>query len=670
MSFAGFETTIDIETTVANNFVATQAFIASEIQRAIESDDTLSEFLTVNIAAGTNQVIITSDIDGANVLGISLYQPELISAGAATAAQALIDANDVSALRQGLLATETVVGLSADLENAAEISGWVGANTWEGQVDQAGVGNNAVGYSAAQLTSDTAEAVQDDYADVLDNATFLNYNTGGSVNDATVVNFSTINAGAGDDIIVLDSNVGSMNTIVVDAPFGYDRVVNFFNDTTDITDNAAAEVGDHIIDYSAFLTDVVDTSVASAGNSNNNDSATLADTNVILASTARSFTGTTHGAVAGTTIDANDVAVIRFDSSAADDVSETFASLSASDVLNALNGDYDTTGDNAYGNLADALMSATAVTDYVSTTQNHIIMIENDLNEGEYKVFHATSTIDADTDAVTDGDFATMTELGTFDFGASVNLAISQEESVMTALQAAIDKADGGIVPPEVLDPVAVDDASAAETAVAKDIAVLANDSDPANLDFGITSATDPANGTATIDDNGTAADTSDDFIVYTSDAAFVGTDTFDYTITNSGGGTDSATVTVTVTGDAPITEVSFTNGSSEDASGGDFQYNYVLGATDIFSGNIASFDAGDVCNIDDAYLGAANMLFDTTGTTEINFAYGDMSDYVPSFTTNMTGVDAALVAAVEASADSTAALGVLNAAWGADWLI
>jgi len=62
--------------------------------------------------------------------------------------------------------------------------------------------------------------------------------------------------------------------------------------------------------------------------------------------------------------------------------------------------------------------------------------------------------------------------------------------------------------------------------------------------------------------------------------------------------------------------------------------------------------------------------LFDTTGTTEINFAFGDMTDYTPSFTINLTGVDAALVTAVEAAADSVAALGILDAAWGADWLI
>ncbi len=47
------------------------------------------------------------------------------------------------------------------------------------------------------------------------------------------------------------------------------------------------------------------------------------------------------------------------------------------------------------------------------------------------------------------------------------------------------------------------------------------------------------ANGTATCDPGGDCT--------YTPDAGFVGTDTFDYTITDGNGGFDTATVTVTV---------------------------------------------------------------------------------------------------------------------------
>ncbi|APY00889.1 hypothetical protein BWR22_11390 [Lacinutrix venerupis] len=79
------------------------------------------------------------------------------------------------------------------------------------------------------------------------------------------------------------------------------------------------------------------------------------------------------------------------------------------------------------------------------------------------------------------------------------------------------------------------------------DIDVLDND-DLGTEPTTITAVTTPANGTVTINDNGTPADPSDDYVVYTPDADFNGTDTFDYTITDDNGNESTATVTVTVT--------------------------------------------------------------------------------------------------------------------------
>jgi hypothetical protein len=56
-----------------------------------------------------------------------------------------------------------------------------------------------------------------------------------------------------------------------------------------------------------------------------------------------------------------------------------------------------------------------------------------------------------------------------------------------------------------------------------------------------------PSNGTATINDNGTAADTTDDYIVYTPNADFNGSDSFTYTVSSGGGAAETATVNVTV---------------------------------------------------------------------------------------------------------------------------
>ncbi len=95
--------------------------------------------------------------------------------------------------------------------------------------------------------------------------------------------------------------------------------------------------------------------------------------------------------------------------------------------------------------------------------------------------------------------------------------------------------------------PVAVDDtASATSEVLLEDIDVLGNDSDPDGDPLTVTSAT-AANGTVTINGDGT--------LNYISDTDFVGDDTITYTIDDGISGTDTATVIVTVTADDPANE-------------------------------------------------------------------------------------------------------------------
>ena len=103
--------------------------------------------------------------------------------------------------------------------------------------------------------------------------------------------------------------------------------------------------------------------------------------------------------------------------------------------------------------------------------------------------------------------------------------------------------------------PNAVDDSATTAEDQAVTINVLANDSDPGGLAISLQSAGAPSNGTAVIDDNGTPGNPDDDTIIYTPDADFFGADTFVYTLGNSSGGTDTATVNVTVAPqpDAPV---------------------------------------------------------------------------------------------------------------------
>jgi hypothetical protein len=87
--------------------------------------------------------------------------------------------------------------------------------------------------------------------------------------------------------------------------------------------------------------------------------------------------------------------------------------------------------------------------------------------------------------------------------------------------------------------PVAVNDVAATLENTPAIINVLANDVDPDGNGLSVTEVTIPLHGTAVINPDNT--------ILYTPDTDYLGLDTFTYTISDGIGGTDTATVTVTV---------------------------------------------------------------------------------------------------------------------------
>ncbi|HBS26945.1 MAG TPA: hypothetical protein DD827_07450 [Gammaproteobacteria bacterium] len=87
--------------------------------------------------------------------------------------------------------------------------------------------------------------------------------------------------------------------------------------------------------------------------------------------------------------------------------------------------------------------------------------------------------------------------------------------------------------------PVANDDIAATGAAAPVSIAVLDNDSDPDGDALSITPLSQPANGSVVL---------SGDSFTYTPEAGFSGTDSFQYQISDGQGGTDTATVIVSVT--------------------------------------------------------------------------------------------------------------------------
>ncbi len=109
----------------------------------------------------------------------------------------------------------------------------------------------------------------------------------------------------------------------------------------------------------------------------------------------------------------------------------------------------------------------------------------------------------------------------------------------------AVDLSTGPVVaatppPPDTNEaPVAVNDSVTAKRNRSKVIAVLANDSDPDGDPLTVSSVADPPNGTTIINGDGT--------VTYTPTTGFIGTDSFNYSVSDGQGGAASALVTVKV---------------------------------------------------------------------------------------------------------------------------
>ena len=96
---------------------------------------------------------------------------------------------------------------------------------------------------------------------------------------------------------------------------------------------------------------------------------------------------------------------------------------------------------------------------------------------------------------------------------------------------------------PKALD--VIDDTASTPIDTAVEILILENDLGiPSDGDL---TFTEPSNGTIAVNDGGTPDDISDDTIIYTPNDGFEGTDSFDYTVCDTLGNCDTATVSITV---------------------------------------------------------------------------------------------------------------------------
>ncbi|MEL6791314.1 MAG: Ig-like domain-containing protein [Pseudomonadota bacterium] len=109
--------------------------------------------------------------------------------------------------------------------------------------------------------------------------------------------------------------------------------------------------------------------------------------------------------------------------------------------------------------------------------------------------------------------------------------------------------------------PLAMDNSASTPEDTPITLAVLADDTDPDGDPLTVTAVTPPANGTVTINPDGT--------VTYLPGPQFNGTDTFTYTIDDGNGGTDTATVTITVdpVADDPVAPDVIPNQPAEDGT-------------------------------------------------------------------------------------------------------
>lgn len=167
--------------------------------------------------------------------------------------------------------------------------------------------------------------------------------------------------------------------------------------------------------------------------------------------------------------------------------------------------------------------------------------------------------------------------------------------------------------PPTNTPPQATNDTAITTEDTPVNINVLANDSDADGNPLTLSLATPPNNGIATINDNGTPTNPSDDFLIYTPNANFNGTDILTYQISD---GTATATATVQVTvnpvNDVPVLQNTIADQTILET----VPFSYTLANntfTDIDTGDILTYSVSTLP--DGLSFDAATRIFSGTPT-------------------------------------------------------
>ena len=197
-----------------------------------------------------------------------------------------------------------------------------------------------------------------------------------------------------------------------------------------------------------------------------------------------------------------------------------------------------------------------AVDDTATTQQNTSVTIdvlENDTDIDGNSTLTIVTDASNGTAVVDDNDtpedFTDDSVIYTPEDGFSGNDSFTYELNNGLTTQTATVNIDVTAVDENSL--IAVDDTATTQQNTAVNIEVLQNDTD-VDGNGTVTIVNDPSNGTAVVNDNGTAEDFSDDFVIYTPEDGFNGPDSFTYQLSNDLL-TRTATVNIDVT---PIDDV------------------------------------------------------------------------------------------------------------------
>ncbi len=280
-----------------------------------------------------------------------------------------------------------VVGDLAITVNAATVSNLASSDVTALKTLLADLNNNSAATYTDGALQTALDAAVDNYttSNALDDLSLATDAGGTEVvagNASATDSDNTINLGAGNNVVVLGTDANSSDTLVIDGTFGTNSILNFVTTGT----------GMDMLDFSAYLTNMTSATNSTASQ------VTIAD----------SFNSVT-AAGGDSSVTANEVVIINDFTATATD---TWAGLTASELLAAVNST--NTGTANYANIDEGTLdAASAIADLVGGTRQSIVMVENEANDGEYKVFSLTS---ADT-GNTNNDFDSATLLGTLDFG-------------------------------------------------------------------------------------------------------------------------------------------------------------------------------------------------------------------------------------------------------------